>query len=220
MGTRFINIPASSRLGSFSSQFFFCFFFFSAKMNLTVFAGILLAVTMATARRASLGEKTMQAAGEAEEPEEAMRESARPASLVEKIMRAANKADEPDEAMRAKRGQRMNKRMKRRECTEENYCGKTTSPINCCNPPPSLFPLRASAKADELDEAKRESLGQRMNKRMKQRECTEENYCGKTTSPINCCNPPPSLFPLRASAKADELDEAKRESLDFGKLSE
>jgi len=72
-------------------------------MNLTVFAGILLAVTMATARRASLGEKTMQAAGEAEEPEEAMRESARPASLVEKIMRAAAEADEPDEAMRAKR---------------------------------------------------------------------------------------------------------------------
>merc|ERR1712114_35587 len=54
-------------------QFFFVFFFFSAKMNLTVFAGILLAVTMATARRASLGEKTMQAAGEADEPDEAKR---------------------------------------------------------------------------------------------------------------------------------------------------
>merc|ERR1711872_206177 len=103
MGTRFINIPASSRLGSFSSQFFFCFFFFSAKMNLTVFAGILLAVTMATARRASSGEKTMQAAGKADEPEEAMREAARPASLVEKIMRAADEANEPDEAKRAKR---------------------------------------------------------------------------------------------------------------------
>ena len=73
-------------------------------MNLTVFAGILLAVTMATARRASLvripylffpistqylidinqlaqnaqGEKTMQAAGKADEPGEA----ARLASLV------------------------------------------------------------------------------------------------------------------------------------------
>merc|ERR1711872_463184 len=57
-----INIPASSSLGSVSSQFFLLFFFFSAKMNLTFFAGILLAVTMATARRASLGEKTMQAA--------------------------------------------------------------------------------------------------------------------------------------------------------------
>merc|ERR1712087_881135 len=77
------------------------FLFFSAKMNLTVFAGILLAVTMATARRASLGEKTMQAVGENDEPEEAMREAARPASLVEKIMRAANEADEPDKAKRA-----------------------------------------------------------------------------------------------------------------------
>merc|ERR1712240_179081 len=96
MGTRFINIPGNSSLGSVSS-IFFRFFFFSAKMNLTVFAGILLAVTMATARRASLGEKTMQAAEKADEPEEAMRESA---SLVEKIMRAADKADEPDEAMR------------------------------------------------------------------------------------------------------------------------
>merc|ERR1712112_411222 len=99
-----INIPVSSSLGSNSSHFFSFFFFFSAKMNLTVFAGILLAVTIATARRASLGEKTMQAAGKADEPEEAMREAARPASLVEKIMRAADEADEPDEAKRAKRG--------------------------------------------------------------------------------------------------------------------
>merc|ERR1712240_850040 len=110
MGTRFINIPGNSSLGSVSS-IFFRFFFFSAKMNLTVFAGILLVVTMATARRASLGEKTMQAAGKADEPEEAMRESARPASLVEKIMRAADEADEPDEA---KRGQKMNKHMRKR----------------------------------------------------------------------------------------------------------
>jgi len=73
-------------------------------MNLTVFAAILLAVPVVTARRASLGEKTMQAAGGADEPEEAMREAARPASLVEKIMRAADEVDEPDEAKRAKRG--------------------------------------------------------------------------------------------------------------------
>merc|ERR1719209_2542540 len=72
----------------------------SANMNLTVFAGILHAITMATARRASLGEKTMQAAGKADEPVEAMRDAARPASLVEKIMRAANEADEPDKAKR------------------------------------------------------------------------------------------------------------------------
>merc|ERR1711872_1084675 len=84
------------RIGFFSIFFAF-FFFFSAKMNLTVFAGILLAVTMATARRASLGEKTMQAAEKADEPEEAMRESA---SLVEKIMRAADEADEPAGAKR------------------------------------------------------------------------------------------------------------------------
>jgi len=74
----------------------------------------------------------MQAAGEADEPEEAMREAARPASLVEKkmnkrmkqeavrveatgktgglvekIIRDAHKADEPDEARRAKRGSTM-----------------------------------------------------------------------------------------------------------------
>merc|ERR1711872_987424 len=71
----------------FFSIFFF-FFLFSVKMNLTVFAGILLAVTMATARRASLGEKIMQAAGEADEPEEAMREAARP---VEKMMNKRTK---------------------------------------------------------------------------------------------------------------------------------
>ena len=78
-------------------------------MNLTVFAGILLAVTMATARRVSLvciqylfflistqyliginqlsqnnqDEKTMQAAGEVDEPFEAMREAA---SLVHNTM--------------------------------------------------------------------------------------------------------------------------------------
>merc|ERR1719334_874013 len=68
-------------------------------MNLTVFAGILLAVIMATARGASL--KTMQAATEADEPEEAMREEIRPASLVEKIMRAADEADEPAGVKRA-----------------------------------------------------------------------------------------------------------------------
>merc|ERR1711962_631856 len=99
-----INILANSSLGSISSQFFFPFFFFyfffKANMNLTVFAGILLAVTMATARRASLGEKTMQAAGKADEPDEAMREVARPASLVEKIKRAVAEADAPDEAKR------------------------------------------------------------------------------------------------------------------------
>ena len=76
-------------------------------MNLTIFVGILLAVTMATARRASLvripylfflvstqyliannqlaqntqGEKTMQAAGKAEPGE-----AARPASLVHNTM--------------------------------------------------------------------------------------------------------------------------------------
>ena len=78
-------------------------------MNFTVFAGILLLVT---ARRASLvriqdlfflistlylidfnqlaqitqGEKTMQAVGETDELEEAMREAARPASLVHNTM--------------------------------------------------------------------------------------------------------------------------------------
>merc|ERR1711872_799190 len=65
-----INIPGNSSLGSISSQFFFSLFFFvfSANMNLTVFAGILLAVTMASARRASLVKKIMRAADEADEP--------------------------------------------------------------------------------------------------------------------------------------------------------
>merc|ERR1711872_263281 len=98
-----INIPAYSSLGLISSQFF-PFFFFSANMNLTVFAGILLAVPMAAARRASLGENTMQAAGKADEPVKAMRGAARPARLVEEIIRAADEADEPEEAKRAKSG--------------------------------------------------------------------------------------------------------------------
>merc|ERR1712215_569996 len=99
-----INIPANSSLGiDFFSILSFFFFVFSANMNLAVFAGILLAVPMATARRASLGEKTMQTADEADEPDEAMRGSARPARLVEKIMRAADEADEPEDAKRAKR---------------------------------------------------------------------------------------------------------------------
>ena len=83
-------------------------------LNLTVFAGILLAVNMVTARRASLvrirnlfflistqylilsdsiqlaqntqGENTMRAAGKADQPDEAMREAARPASLVHNTM--------------------------------------------------------------------------------------------------------------------------------------
>merc|ERR1712212_6520 len=46
-------------------------------------------LTTVTARRASLGEKTMQAAAEADEPD-VMRKAARPASLVEKIMQAAD----------------------------------------------------------------------------------------------------------------------------------
>merc|ERR1719427_221930 len=73
------------------------FFLIFANMNLIVFAGILLLVT---AKRASLGEKNMQAASKADEPDEAMREVARPLSLVEKIMRAAAEADDPDEAKR------------------------------------------------------------------------------------------------------------------------
>merc|ERR1712055_606946 len=115
-----INIPASSSLGSIFT-FFSLFFFFSANMNLTVFAGILHAITMATARRASLGEKTMQAAGKADEPVEAMRDAARPASLVEKIMRAANEADEPDKAKRVKRNANCLMRFDG-HCTKNEQC--------------------------------------------------------------------------------------------------
>merc|ERR1712055_1197951 len=127
-----INIPANSSLGSISSHFF-SFSFSLKQMNLTVFAGILLAVTMGTARRASLVRK-------ADEPGEAMREAARPASLVEKIMRAANEADEPDEAKRESIGQKMNKRMKQKpqkptgcpwaiDCNNPN---RDQNEINCC----------------------------------------------------------------------------------------
>merc|ERR1712215_340717 len=91
-----INISANPSLRvEFFSIFFLYFNFFKANMNLTVFAGILLAVTTVTARRASLGEKTMQAAAKADEPDEAMRKAARPASLVEKIMHAADDAEGP-----------------------------------------------------------------------------------------------------------------------------
>merc|ERR1719270_2140192 len=64
------------------------------------------------------GEKHMQAAGEADEPEEAMKEAARPASLVEKILRAADKADEPNEAKRA-----------------NGECDDTCDDGTCCNSP-------------------------------------------------------------------------------------
>jgi len=128
----------------------------------TVFAGILLAVTMATARRVSLDEKTMQAAGEADEPFEAMREAA---SLVKKIMRAANEADEPGEAKRAKRA---------RSCVEyqpcndaDECCGGSCYHVNkeikrCWNvgmerEAASLVKkiMRAADEADEPGEAKR-----------------------------------------------------------------
>merc|ERR1711970_711317 len=86
-----INIPASSSLGSIF-HFFPFFFFFSANMNLTVFAGILHAITMATARRASLGEKTMQAADEADEPDKAKRVKTRgyQSAVVTYIQKEAN----------------------------------------------------------------------------------------------------------------------------------
>merc|ERR1712112_395906 len=94
-----INIPTNSGLGSISYQFFSFFFlplfFFLLSMNLTVLAGILLAVTLATARRVNLDGKTMQAAGE---PQEAMRGAARPASLVEKMMNKRMKQLEVREA--------------------------------------------------------------------------------------------------------------------------
>merc|ERR1712215_575366 len=107
-----INIPTNSSLGiDFLSIFFLFFsptpFFFLLSMNLTVLAGILLAVTLATARIVNLDGKTMQAAGD---PQEAMREAARPASLVEKMM---------------------NKRMKQLEVREASYRGYGGVPYKC-----------------------------------------------------------------------------------------
>jgi len=83
-------------------------------MNLTILAGFLLAVTMATARRPSLGERTTRAAGKADEADEAMRAAAEPASLVEKIMRAADEMEGPGTGLgqRVARGQKMYKRRK------------------------------------------------------------------------------------------------------------
>merc|ERR1712180_451813 len=212
-----INIPANSSLGSFSSIFFPIFFFFSAKMNLTVFAGILLAINMATARRASLGEKTMQA----DEPEEAMRESARPASLVEKNMRAADEAGEPAGAKRANGGQKMNKRMKQRKpigCYYEISCAnqKRDPLMPCCYMSPAFIPRPGGVKGGEL-EAKRESLGQKMNKRMKQRKpirCYYEISCAnpKRDPLMPCCYMGPAFIP-RPGVKSGKL-EAKRESLE------
>jgi len=158
-------------------------------MNLTVFAGILLAINMATARRASLGEKTMQA----DEPEEAMRESARPASLVEKIMRAADKADEPDEAKRAAA------RLARLASLVEKN-------------------MRAADEAGEPAGAKRANGGQKMNKRMKQRKpigCYYEISCAnqKRDPLMPCCYMSPAFIPRPGGVKGGEL-EAKRESLE------
>merc|ERR1712212_536501 len=84
--------PGKFKLRIDFSHFFPFFFFFSANMNLTVFAGILHAITMATARRASLGEKTMQAAGEADEPDKAKRVKTRgyQSAVVTYIQKEAN----------------------------------------------------------------------------------------------------------------------------------
>ena len=109
-------IPSSRLLYPAKDQFLLNLFpflyFFLANMNLTILAGFLLAVTMATARGASLvrirdlfflisaqylidfdqfaqntqGERTMRAAGKADEPDEAMREAAEPASLVNTML--------------------------------------------------------------------------------------------------------------------------------------
>merc|ERR1712212_448994 len=156
MGT---NIPAnSSHRIDFLNFVFLPFFFFAKKrlfssflkanMNLTIFAGILLAVTMVTARRASLGDQTMQAAaGKADEPDEATREAARPAKLVEKIMRAAAEADELDEAERESIGQKMNKRMnvnQRPRCSWAYDCknpNRDQNELNCCYGSPSDIPV-------------------------------------------------------------------------------
>merc|ERR1712212_1452814 len=84
--------PGKFKLRIDFSHFFPFFFFFSANMNLTVFAGILHAITMATARRASLGEKTMQAASKADEPDKAKRVKTRgyQSAVVTYIQKEAN----------------------------------------------------------------------------------------------------------------------------------
>merc|ERR1712119_202603 len=105
---------------------------------------------MATARR---GEKTMQATGEADEPDEAMRGAARPARLVEKIVQTADEADEPDEAMRGSaRPARLVEKI-----------------------------MRAADKADEPEEAKRAKSGSCIAKHevcKKHGECCT-GYCQK-----------------------------------------
>merc|ERR1712055_866244 len=161
-----INIPANSSHRIDFLNFVFLLFFFAKKgffssflkanMNLTIFAGILLAVTMVTARRASLGDQTMQAAaGKADEPNEATREAAFGESLRDKIWEA--KIGEGEAA--------------------------------------------ADAEADELDEAERESIGQKMNKRMNVNQrptgCQWAHNCknpNRDQNELNCCYGSPPVF--------------------------
>jgi len=96
-------------------------------MNFAVLAGILLAVTLATARRVSLGGKTMQAAGEADEPEEAMREAARP---VDKMMNKRMKLS----AVRVEghsTGGLVEKKKQAAEC--KNYGEPCSFTADCCD---------------------------------------------------------------------------------------
>merc|ERR1712112_61696 len=87
------------------------------------------------------GEKAMQAAAKADEPDKAMRKAARPASSVKKIMRAAAEADEPEEANR-----------------EAIIGGEFASPKSQSRTYQGEKAMQAAAKADEPDKAMREAI--------------------------------------------------------------
>merc|ERR1712087_585989 len=83
---------ANSRLNFF---FYINLSFFKANMNLTVFAGILLAVTTVTARRASLVEKIMRAADRPGTGLAPRTQCCGPSGLVQKVEKIMRAADGP-----------------------------------------------------------------------------------------------------------------------------
>jgi len=73
-------------------------------MNLTVLAGILLAVTLATARKVRLNAQVEKKMNKRMKLEVHVEATGKTGGLVKKIMRDADEADESDEAKRAKIG--------------------------------------------------------------------------------------------------------------------
>merc|ERR1711962_1382300 len=160
----------------FFSFLFFFFSFFKANMNLTVFAGILLAVTTVTARRASLVEKIMHAADDAEGPRTGGRYGYGfegygglggygggygYGQKVEKIMRAAD-GPSTELAPRTlccgpKTGGGLVQKIKKMMRAADDGPRTGGGLVQGGHGPKVEKIMRAAAKADEPDEAKREA---------------------------------------------------------------